>query len=68
MTRRDPNAPNPYHLLAKLRDEEMAERARLAARGMAVMARCTRRRHTSSLRAMRSADARHAASARVTHG
>ena len=28
----------PYHLLAKLRDEEMAERARLAARGMAVMA------------------------------
>lgn len=30
MTRRDPNAPNPYYLLAKLREEEMAERARLA--------------------------------------
>lgn len=38
MTRRDPNAPNPYHLLAQLREEEMVERARLAARGMAVLA------------------------------
>lgn len=38
MTRRDPNAPNPYYLLAQLREEEMAERARLAARGMAVIA------------------------------
>jgi len=38
MTRRDPNAPNPYYLLAQLREKEMAERARLAARGMAVIA------------------------------
>ena len=38
MTRRDPNAPNPYYLLAQLRDAEMAERARLAVRGIAVIA------------------------------
>lgn len=38
MIRRDPHAPNPYYLLARIREEEMAERARLAARGMMALA------------------------------